>query len=73
MDSGIYLTVRDLMKLTGSYSYFGTAKSHRGIRDSIAPDKRKLTIREYCTYEGVSFEEVWEFLRAKPAKKQNPL
>lgn len=69
MDSGIYLTVKDLMRLTGSNSYFGTAKSHRGIRDSIAPDKRKITIREYCHYEGVSFEEVWEFLRVKPAKK----
>ena len=69
MNSGIYLTIQDLMKLTGSYSYFGTAKSHRAIRDSIAEGKRKLTIREYCTYEGVSFDEVWEFLRVKPVKK----
>jgi hypothetical protein len=69
MNSGIYLTVQDLMKLTGSYSYFGAAKSHRGIRDSIAEGKRKLTIREYCTYEGVSFEEVWDFLRIKSNKK----
>ncbi len=70
MDNGIYLTIRDLMELTGSNSYTGTARSHLAIRDAIAPDKRKITIREYCQYEGVSFEEVWEFLRAKKNKAE---
>jgi hypothetical protein len=69
MESGIYLTIKDLMKLTGSYSYAGTGNTHRALKDAIAPNKRKITIREYCTYEGVSFEEIWEFLRSKPAKK----
>ena len=69
MESGIYLTIKDLMKITGSYSYDGTGNTHRAIRDAIGKNKRKLTIREYCEYEGVSFEEIWEFLRAKPVKK----
>jgi hypothetical protein len=68
METGIFLTVRDLMKVTGSYSYF-----HRNIRDAIAPNKRKITIQEYCKYEGVSFDEVWKFLRPEPVKKYNPL
>ena len=68
MDKGIYLTIKDLMKITGSYSYDGAGNTHRAIRDAIGKNKRKLTIREYCAYEGVSFEEIWEFLRSKPIK-----
>lgn len=70
MDKGIFLTIRDLMEITGSDSYAGTARSHLAIRDAISPDKRKLTVREYCQYESVSFEEVWEFLRAKQNKSE---
>jgi len=73
MESGIYLTIQDLMKLTGTYSYQGSSKTHRTIREAIAPNKRKLTIKEYCAYESISFDEVWEFLREKPAKKSNLL
>jgi hypothetical protein len=72
METGIFLTVRDLMKVTGSYSYFGTAKAHRNIRDAISLNKRKITIQEYCKYEGISFDEIWAFLRTKPEKKHNP-
>ncbi|MHB8260459.1 MAG: hypothetical protein ACYDCN_08530 [Bacteroidia bacterium] len=68
MESGIYLSIKDLMSVTGTYSYSATARAHKGIRDAIAPNKRKITIREYCEYEGVSFDEVWAFLRIKPAK-----
>jgi len=69
MESGIYLTIRDLMTITGAYSYSATARAHAGIRDAIASNKRKITIREYCDYEGVSFDEIWEFLRKTPPKK----
>lgn len=65
MERGIFLTVNDLMKLSGSYSYFGCAKSHRAIRDSMAKNKRKLTIKEYCDYEIIDFEYVWKYLREK--------
>ncbi|MEO8759761.1 MAG: hypothetical protein ABI388_01980 [Bacteroidia bacterium] len=69
MESGIYLTIKDLMTLTGLYSYSGAGKAHRTIREAIAHNKRKITVREYCEYEGVSYDEVWTFLRSKPDKK----
>ena len=65
MERGIFLTINDLMKLNGSSSYFGSAKSHRTIRDSIAKNKRKMTIKEYCDYEVINFEYVWKYLREK--------
>ena len=68
MERGIFLTINDLMKLNGSLSYFGCAKSHRAIRDSMAKNKRKLTIKEYCDYEIIDFEYVWKYLRENSNK-----
>jgi hypothetical protein len=60
---GIFLTVKDLMILTGSSSYQSCSRLHHTIRDAIALDKKKITIREYCNYEKIDFKEIWEFLR----------
>jgi hypothetical protein len=70
MGQGIFLTVKDLMKLTGSNNYNSTANSHRTIRHSITQKKRKLTIKEYCDYEVVDFEYVWKYLREAKNKHQ---
>ncbi len=63
MGRGIFLTIKDLMILTGSLSYNSSAYSHLGIRSAIAHRKRKLTIKEYCEYEKIDFEYVWNYLR----------
>ena len=63
MGRGIFLTIKDLMELNGSYSYGSCANQHKAIRDSISSRKRKLTIHEYCKYEQIDFEYVWKFLR----------
>ncbi len=62
---GIFLTIRDLMKLTGSESYNSSGNQHRAIRDclSIGKNKRNLTIYEFCKYEQIDFEYVWKYLR----------
>jgi hypothetical protein len=74
MNSGVYLTVKDLMLLNGSDSYRSTAKEHQAIRDSLFNDrqqkyrhrnKRKLTIREYCDYMMLEFHEIWRYLRGE--------
>ena len=51
------------MRLMDTHHYDSAQRAHKGIRDAIAPDKRKLTIKEYCEFEKVPFEEIWEFLR----------
>jgi predicted chitinase len=63
VEGGIYITVKDLMKITGSNNYNSCGNLHRTIRDSIAKNKKKLTVKEYCDYEKVDFEYVWNFLR----------
>jgi len=39
MERGIFLTINDLMKLNGSLSYFGCAKSHILIRSQSQKTK----------------------------------
>jgi len=63
MGRGIFLTVKDLMILTGSLNYSSSANIHKGIRSAIAHQKRKLTIKEYCEYEKIDFEYIWNCLR----------
>lgn len=62
MTNGIFLSVKDLMRLTGSHSYETTRQLHQAIRDSLGKNKRKLTVREYCLFEQIDFKEVRGFL-----------
>ena len=69
MEGGIFLSIKDLMRLIGSDSYSSTAKEHVAIRDALSKKKRaKLTIKEYCDYEELDFNYVWDFLRGKNNK-----
>ena len=65
LDNGIFLNTKDLMRLTGSNSYNSCGNHLRIIRASLADKKRKLTIKEYCEYEKIDFDYVWQFLRGK--------
>ena len=63
MEQGIFLTVKDLMKLNGSNNYNSCGNYLRNIRWVISAKKRKLTIKEYCDYEVIDFYYTWKFLR----------
>lgn len=62
INSGIFLSVKDLMRLTGGRSYSSGAHQHKVIRDSLS-SKKKKTIHEYCLYEQIDFKYVWKYLR----------
>jgi len=64
MDESIYLTIKELRKLLG-WTYNAAAKEHLAIRDSLGKKDGRLTIKEYCEYEKVDFNYVWEYLRGK--------
>lgn len=71
MEGGIFLTIKDLMKLIGSDSYTSVGKEHMAIRDALEKRSKKITIKEYCEYEEIDFNYVWEFLRGKKEKNKN--
>ena len=67
MEGRIFMTIRDLQELLGVH-YDTACKIHLGIRDSLRKKSKYITIKEYCKYEEVDFEEVWNYLR-KPKNK----
>lgn len=63
MEGGIFLSIKDLQKLLGSNSYRTVARQHQALRDIL--NKLHITVKEYCEYEKLDFEYVWNFLRQK--------
>jgi hypothetical protein len=64
MDERIFLSIQELSRLLG-WTYKAAAKEHLAIRDSLNKKDRRLTIKEYCDYEKIDFDYVWEYLRGK--------
>lgn len=61
---GYYMTTKDLLALTGNNNKGHAAQQLLAIRDAIGgPRKQRLSIKEYCSFEGLDFDEVWQFLR----------
>jgi hypothetical protein len=70
----IFLSVKDLMRLTGNNNYNSSANHRRAIRDSLSTRKKiGLTIHEYRIYEQINFEYVWRYLREGKMVRNIPL
>jgi hypothetical protein len=64
-EEGVFLTVKDLQKLRGCRSYKTANVEHIAIRKALGKDTKHLTIKEYCDYQKIDFDFIWEFLRGK--------
>ena len=67
LKGSLFITVKEIMTLTGKdhlskSQYENSRKSHKAIRDAISPNKRLLTVKEYCDYQGIPYFEVVEAL-----------
>ena len=63
MGKNHFMSIKDLMILTGSSNYTSVANTHKAIRDALGKGKKKLLIKEYCEYECIDFDYVWKVLR----------
>ena len=69
----LFLSVEHLMSLMNLKEHQRRAaqREHHAVRDCLAKKlgkKRKLTIREYCQYYEIPYEDVISELRAKGHK-----
>lgn len=69
MEGGIFLSIKDLQRLLGCENYNTANRLHLQIRDSLGKKSKYVTVKEYCQYENLDFDYVWEFLRGKASKK----
>ena len=71
MEDGIFLTVKDLQRLLGFKHNASASKEFRMLRDILKKKSKRITIKEYCEYEEIDFDYVWEFLRGDKKSKKN--
>jgi hypothetical protein len=69
MEGSIFLSIKDLQRLLGSENYNTANKLHLSVRDALCKKSKYITIKEYCEYEGLEFNYIWEVLRGKPLSK----
>ena len=63
LKGSIFLSVKELMILTGrdlmsSSQYESARREHQSVRDSLGNNKKRLTVREFCSYEKININEV---------------
>ncbi len=69
MEGGIFLTVKDLQLLMGLDNYNSANRIHIAIRDAIGKKRSLITIKQYCEFEELEFEYVWNYLRGEKVKR----
>lgn len=66
MNGGIFISVKDVMVLLGCGSYKTANNYHLSVRDALGKKhSKRLTIKEFCKYEELDFDYIWEILRGK--------
>lgn len=69
------LSIKDLMRIRGLSRYNSAQEEHQTIRDALSEggEKRYLTVREYCDYESLPYDEVIAFLTGDAPHPENGL
>lgn len=60
-----FITPEDMMLMIGTPNRSTAHYRFKAICEAIKPGKRSLTIREFCRFESLDYQEVWEMLRPK--------
>lgn len=59
---GMLLSVRDIELITGITNGRSAQREHLTIRDALGKTSKRLSIKEYCDYWGLNYEETAQFL-----------
>jgi len=63
---GIFIDITDIKSIHGC-SYTTARRRIQTIRDSLEKkDDQEITIREFCEFEGISFDEYYQAVKPKP-------
>lgn len=60
---GMLITVRDIELITGTNNTAVARREHLTIRDALGKKSKRLTIKEYCDYWEIDFQETFDFLK----------
>ncbi len=57
LKGGIFITPKEIQILT-NHSFRRSQVEHQSIRDALGKKGKRLTVKEYCEYEQLDYQEV---------------
>lgn len=57
LKGGLLITAKDIEIITGHNISYAT-KEHQAVRDALGKKTKKLTVKEYCDYCELDYQEV---------------
>jgi len=70
MEGGIFITTKDIQRLLGAEHYNTANRILLAVKDALKKKSKHITIKEYCKYEELEFDYIWDFLRGKKKKQE---
>lgn len=61
LKGGVFLNTKDVQVLTGK-SYKNSNKELIAVRDALGKKSNRITVKEYCDYYEINYEEIVVFL-----------
>lgn len=58
---GLLITTKEIQLITG-FTLKVAQREHRCVRDALGKKSKRLTIKEYCTFYELNYEEIVSFL-----------
>lgn len=67
---GIFIDISDIKEIHGC-SYTTARRRIQTIKDSLEKkENQEVTIREFCEFEGISFDEFFQTVKPEPGNQQ---
>ena len=58
---GLLISTKEIQAITG-FTFKVAQKEHKTVRDALGKKSNRLTVKEYCEYFELDFQEIVSFL-----------
>lgn len=62
LKGGIFITPHDILAITGASNLNYAQQEHRQVRDALGKKSKRLSIKDYCDYWELDYDEIVNFL-----------
>jgi hypothetical protein len=63
LKGGLLITAKEVQRITG-FTLKVAQREHRCVRDSLGKKSKRLTVKEYCNYFELDYQEIVIFLNS---------
>lgn len=63
MEECVFITIKEVQRLLGCQQYNTALRQHQAARKAFNKKSKYLTIKEYCLYLEVNYEEILDHVK----------